>query len=150
VHVCDGMPEKNSVRPVRLPQDLPALEQFVDENDIGLVVIDPILAFLDGGIDSHKDQSIRDVLSVLKYVAEKTGAAFLLLRHLNKRQGDAALYRGGGSIAFTAAARSALVVGEIPNEKHTYGLAVAKCNLAAPEPTLTYTVETLLGPPRIC
>ena len=80
--------------------------------------------------------------TALRALAEETGAALVMIRHLNKRAGDAALYRGGGSIAFTAAARSALVVGRVPEQPGTLALAVAKCNLAPPVPAVTYRIDT--------
>jgi RecA-family ATPase len=47
----------------------------------------------------------------LKNIAEKHRCSMLLIRHLNKGAGKA-LYRGQGSVDFTAAARSVLVVAE--------------------------------------
>ena len=49
-------------RPIRLPDDIEAMERTVKANDIGLIVVDPFLGFLSQSVDSHKDQSVRDVL----------------------------------------------------------------------------------------
>jgi hypothetical protein len=53
------------------------------------------------------------------------------VHHLNKSAGGAALYRVGGSIGVTAAARSALLVGTDPSDPDLRVLAVLKSNLAA-------------------
>src|SRR5262249_53079707 len=132
-HICDGIQVGDTVRPVRFPDDLPWLQEFILAHKVRLVVIDPIMGFLNGLLDSHKDQSIRDVLAAIKQVAERTGAAVVMIRHLNKKAGESALYRGGGSIAIAAAARSALVVGNVPDRPGVLALAVVKCNLA-PKP----------------
>jgi hypothetical protein len=142
VHIVDEVQLGDTARPVQLPEDLRFLREYIERNGVRLVVFDPIMGYLSGLVDSHKDQSARDVLSALRRLAEETGVAIVMIRHLNKRAGDAALYRGGGSIAFTAAARSALVVGRVPDRPGVLALAVAKCNLAAPVPAVTYHVGT--------
>jgi hypothetical protein len=142
VHIVEGVPTGDGDRPLRFPEDLRKLRDGITEHNARLVIIDPIMGFLEGHVDSHKDQSIRDVLAEIKRVAEETGAAIVMIRHLNKKAGESAMYRGGGSIAITAAARSALVVGRVPDQPDTYALAVVKCNLAPPTPAITYGIDS--------
>jgi hypothetical protein len=71
-------------------------------------------------------------------MAEATGACFVVLRHLNKSGGSNPLYRGGGSIGIVGAARVGLLVGADPDDEARRVLAVSKCNLAAPAPSLAY------------
>src|SRR5262249_30457928 len=71
-------------RPPVLPWDLSLVESAIREKGITLVIIDPFLAFLDGALDAHKDQDVRRCLHQLKELAQRTGAAVLLVRHLNK------------------------------------------------------------------
>src|SRR5918997_427133 len=97
-------------RLVSLTQDLDAIEAAIGRVGAALVVIDPLMAFLTGKTDSHKDQDIRRGLAPLAALAERKGAAVLLVRHLNKSAGGNALYRGGGSIGIIGAARAGLVV----------------------------------------
>ena len=73
--------------------------------DVALIQIDPISAYL-GGIDSHKNADVRALLSPLSDLAERFNVAIVVVTHLNKGSG-AAMYRSVGSIAFTAAARTA-------------------------------------------
>ena len=73
-------------------------------------------------------------------MAERTGAAVLVVRHLNKASGSNVLYRGGGSIGIVGAARSGLVVGQHPEDEELRVLAGQKSNLSEPPDSLAYRV----------
>src|SRR5262249_22263555 len=81
--------------PPVLPWDLEMVEGLIREHEIVLVVIDPFLAYLGGEFDAHKDQDVRRCLHRLMALAQRTGAAIVLVRHLNKLNHSVALYRGG-------------------------------------------------------
>jgi putative DNA primase/helicase len=122
--------------PVRvpvLPDDLPVLEAIIKATSSRLVVIDPLMAFLAASVNSISDQSVRAVLTPLAVLAERTGATFLFVRHLNKTGGKAAVYRGGGSIGIIAAMRSGMLIARHPHDRDQRVLAMVKCNLG-PEP----------------
>ena len=80
------------------------------------MTIDPLVAFFGSKTDAHRDQDVRRVLAPLAALAESTGAAVVAIRHLNKNVGGNALYRGGGSIGFIAAAGSGLLVAKDPED----------------------------------
>lgn len=128
-------------RPPVLPDDLSFLRLAIERVDAKLVVIDPLVAFLPASIDSHKDQSVRVALWPLAVLAEETGVALLLIRHLNKSVGGNPLYRGGGSIAFIGAARSGLLVAKDPDDETHRVLAPTKCNLALEAASLSFHLE---------
>jgi hypothetical protein len=128
--------------PFAIPGDIPRLERAVRQVDASLVVIDPIMAFLSGDMNSNRDQDVRRALTPLKRMAERTGAAVLLVRHLNKSQGGNPLYRGGGSIGIIGAARSGMVVGPHPDSEELRVLAGQKNNLSLPPRSLAYSIET--------
>ncbi len=128
--------------PFAIPDDLPLLERAIRQVGAALVVIDPIMAFLSGDVNSNRDQDVRRALTPLKQVAERTGAAVVLVRHLNKAAGASPLYRGGGSIGIIGAARSGLVVGRHPEDEGLRVLAGQKNNLSLPPDSLAYRVET--------
>lgn len=138
-------------RPVELPKDTPHLEQVLAETGAALVVIDPLMAFLAGDVNSHRDQDVRRVLAGLAAVAERTGAAIVIIRHLNKASGTSAIYRGGGSIGIIGAARSGLLVANDPDDEsgERRVLAVSKGNLAARPPALAYRLEPYSDTSRI-
>ena len=129
VHPVSGFGEGADERPVVLPDDLPLIEELVKAKNAALVVIDPLMAFLSGKYDAHKDADIRRVLYSVKLMAENTGAAVLILRHLNKASNLQALYRGGGSIGIIGAARAGFVVARHPEQNDVRVIAPQKANL---------------------
>jgi hypothetical protein len=106
-----------------------------------LVIIDPIVAYLPDRTDMNSASAVRPVLARLARVAEETGAAILFVRHLSKGAKDKPMYRGLGSIDFTAACRSVLMVGTDPNEVSKLVIAHAKSNLAQKGPSQAYTLK---------
>jgi hypothetical protein len=74
-------------------------------------MVDPLMAHLPVQVNSWKDQMVRQALAPLHGLAEETGAAVLVVAHLNKGQGTDPLHRLGGSIGIPAAARSVLLLG---------------------------------------
>lgn len=134
---------KTAGKPLVFPQDLERFEQECFELEIDLVVIDPIMSYIGRDIDTHSDHSSRDVLNRLKEFAEHTNTSIVCLRHLNKKSGDAAIYRGGGSIAFSASSRCNLVVGKHPTEEETNVLACIKSNLERKPKSLAYAIESV-------
>jgi len=127
--------------PVFLPDDVDAIRDAVERTDAVLVIIDPMMAFLDGKVNSYRDQDVRLALRPLSKIAEETGATVLVVRHLTKTAGPNPLYRGGGSIGITGAARVVMVVGEDPDDKGARVLAVIKSNLGEIPPSLKYSVR---------
>jgi hypothetical protein len=149
-HVAD---DDGGPRPVELPADIDRIEKWCASliysqseapdafwTTPGLVVVDPLMAFLAGEVNAHRDQDVRRVLFRLKVMAEETGCAVVCVRHLNKATGSSALYRGGGSIGIIGAARAGLLVGVDPDDEDRRILAVSKSNLAAKAPSLAYRV----------
>lgn len=132
-----------------LPGDLGRIEATIRAHDAVLVVVDVLMAFLDGSVNAHRDQDVRGALAPLAAMAERTGAAIIVLRHLNKSSGGPAVYRGGGSIGIVGAARSALVVGCDPSDEGRMVLAVTKANLAQLAPSLAYRIVDASGVGRI-
>ncbi len=116
--------------------DLAVIEEATRRIKAKLVVIDPIMAFLTG--NACFDQSVRQALKPLKELAERTGAAFVLVRHLNKSGGQHSLYRGSGSIGIIAAARSALLAANDPQDRNLRVLCHVKNNLGPLLPSLRY------------
>jgi RecA-family ATPase len=70
--------------PIRLPSQIGALEQVIARHEASLVVIDPVMAFLEPRIQINNDQSVRQALYPLQRLAALHRCAVLLVRHLNK------------------------------------------------------------------
>jgi AAA domain len=127
--------------PWRFPADTAQLEKTLQRTQARLVVIDPIVAFLERSILSSNDQSVRRALLPLAVLARRYQCAILLVRHLNKRASLRAAYRGGGSIGFLGACRAAWLVAPDPHDGGQRVLAPVKNNLAPPQPSLGFRIE---------
>ena len=115
-----------------------------------LVIVDPASAYLSEKINSNVDASVRRAMSPLAELARTTGAAFLLVRHFNKNSSEKNhRYRGGGSIAFFAAARASLLFGPHPDDPSLHVMAQAKKNLAIERPPLAYRIESWDHDPQL-
>jgi hypothetical protein len=135
-------------RPVLIPRDLPLVEEIACRIKASLIIVDPVMAFL--SVDANGDQKVRGALTPLKAFAEAAGVAVVLVRHLTKRGGVHALYRGIGSIGIVAATRSALLVGRSPDEPNLRVLCQTKSNLGPLAPSLLFEpVSTPEGVVRI-
>jgi AAA domain len=104
-----------------LPDDVALVERQIAAlrdrgRPVGLLVVDPIGAFLAERTDSHKDASVRRALAPLAAMAERLDLAVVVVAHLTKDEGKRLLSRVSGSGAFVNAARSVLVVGRDPND----------------------------------
>ena len=106
------------------------LAQAIQETNAGLVVLDPIQAYLGDGVDMHRANEVRPVFKRLCKMAERTGCAVILIGHMNKMQGVKSAYRGLGSIDFRAAARSVLLVGRSKDDSNMRVVVHDKSSLA--------------------
>lgn len=141
--------EDEEERPIALPGDLSAIEQVIRQGDVALCVVDPFVAALDGKLNINNDGDVRRCLGQVSALAEATGAAFLLVRHLNKKSGLSAVYRGGGSIGVTGAARAEFMVGVDPADPEARILACVKSNLAPEPSSLRFHIESYEGTSRV-
>ena len=107
------------------------LEQAIVRTGARLLILDPIQAYLGGGMDMNRANEARDMTKKLGALAEKTKCAIILIGHMNKASGNKAAYRGMGSIDFFAVARSVLLVGRVEGESNTRADVQIKNNLAA-------------------
>jgi len=100
---------------VRLPEDVGDLLEAVKEYDIGLLIADPINAYLGGAIDSHKDTGIRAALGPVMKAAADGDFAVLAVLHINKGSDRTERAAMMGSAGYRNAARSTLVFGLDPD-----------------------------------
>ena len=131
--------------PVAIPDDVPILEGIIAQADAALLVIDPLVAFLSPRHNVNSDQAVRQAFHSLKGLAERTGAAIVAVRHLNKSMTGNPLYRGGGSIGIIGAARCGLLLAADPDDPERRILASTKDNLGRPPPSLAFRLEAPPG-----
>lgn len=143
------MGSKDEPIPFRVPQDADELGRRVAEKDAALVVIDPLMEFIDGKVDSHKSHPVRQAVAALNHIARTQGCAALVILHLNKGASTDPLLRHEGSAAFTQVVRGGLMLGHDPDdpdgeEGNQRVLAVSASNLAPITRSLVYRIETRL------
>ena len=112
------------------------LEEAIAKTRAKVLILDPIQAYLGGGMDMNRANEARDMTKKLGALAEKYQCAILLIGHMNKASGNKAsgnkaAYREMSSIDFFAVARSVLLVGRIEGEPNTRAVVQIKNNLAA-------------------
>jgi len=109
--------------------DLKMLEEAMVSSRAKLVVIDPLQAFLSASQDITSTKNMRPFLRELGNIAERTGAAMVIIGHMNKNDRTKGIYRGLGSIDITAAARSVLLVGKSKDDENIRYMMQIKNNL---------------------
>ncbi|MGC2209618.1 MAG: AAA family ATPase [Candidatus Korobacteraceae bacterium] len=112
---------------VGLP-DVEAIGEQIARLEPALIVMDPLQAFLGAGVDAYRANEVRPVLSAYTELLQRHRCTLLLIRHLTKGENANALYRGSGSIDFTAAARTVLRVGMDPKDSTQRAIACVKSN----------------------
>jgi hypothetical protein len=102
--------------PLITAADLGRVEEAIRTLGARLLVLDPLVAYLPDGIDTNRDHDVRRALTALGDLAGRTDCAALVVRHLRKSVADNPLYRGGGSIGITAAARAVFLLARDPDD----------------------------------
>ena len=113
----------------RLDTNLKRLEQKIEElGDVKLLVIDPVPDFA-GKLDIYRDNEVRALLTPLARIARRFDLAVVVIIHINKKEDQSARNRALGGVAFVNAPRSAVAVGEHPEQPEKRVMVQAKRNL---------------------
>lgn len=121
------------------------LVQAIQETNAGLVVLDPLQAYLGDGVDMHRASEVRPVFKRLCQMADRTGCAVILIGHMNKMQGVKSAYRGLGSVDFRAAARSVLLVGRSKDDSNMRVVVHDKSSLAPEGRSILFSLNSESG-----
>ncbi len=121
------------------------IKQAIEETGAKLIVLDPLQAYLGADVDMHRANEVRPILKRLGTMAEQTGCAVVLIRHLNKMLGQKSGHRGMGSVDFQAAARSVLLVGRTKDDQHLRIVVPDKSSLAPEGDSIAFTLDPQLG-----
>jgi hypothetical protein len=141
VGIVRGVRTEEGAAEFTLPDHVPELAVAVEEYAAGLVIVDPLMAYLASATNSWRDHDTRRALRPLAAFAEELEVTVVASRHLTKQPGGRAIYRGGGSIAFTGAARAEFLVATDPDDETRRIFAPIKANLAPPQPSLAFRLE---------
>jgi RecA-family ATPase len=117
-----------------------AIRNVIQEHQIGIVIIDPLMGLIGDRRDSHNDQSMRQVTTPLTNLAQDEQVTIILVRHLTKGGGSQAILRGGGSIAIVGSARVAILIAKDPQDEQKRVMAMVKNNLAPDQPSIAFQI----------
>jgi len=127
---------------MRLDEDvIELIEKHIAEYGVSVIMLDPLLAYMRGGIDMNKANETRPFMARLAELAKAHDVTIIALRHLNKADKDKAIHRGLGSVDITAASRSAVMIGLHPEDEEVRVLVHIKHNLSARGDSWLYTLE---------
>jgi hypothetical protein len=159
-----------SIRRFDLARDVEVMRGVIEEHGIGLVVIDPLTAYLPK--HDHRDTDLRDALQPLTKLIQDTNVAVIGVMQLGSSVGklsdgrtatQRALGTTAGAAAFTDLARSILLMADQPDDRQTGDIAtqgklkvleVVKSNYTIPPDPLAFhraldAPITWLGPSPI-
>ncbi len=133
---------------------LPSLRADVDAisaaaarlGDCRLIVIDPVSAYL-RGVDDNRNAALRGVLSPIKSLAERLGAAVVLVSHLTKAPSANGKHRVAGSIAYVGVCRANFLFVRDPRDPASRRVLMFDNggNTAPLAPPLAFTIEDPTG-----
>ena len=116
------------------------IDRMLAEFPAALIILDPVIAYANGK-NTDRASDVRGMLGPLALVAEKHKAALVLIRHLNKSTQSKALYRGQGSVDFSAICRSAFVFAQDSDNPQRRLMAHSKASLAGLQPTVEFFID---------
>jgi putative DNA primase/helicase len=123
IHVIKSVSEDGAKREFNPATDMDMLEAAIEEinskgGEVGLVIIDPIVAVASGKGDSHSNVDMRAALQPVVSLGERRNCAILGITHFTKgTSGRDPRERVTGSLAFGAVARLIMVTGARLNPK---------------------------------
>jgi len=117
------------------------LEDYINTVKPVLLIIDPLVGYLGAAVDIHRANETRSVMARLAKLAETHQLAILAVRHLSKYGGAKPIYRGLGSIDFSAACRSVLLAGCDAENSQKRGIVQIKSNLAQSVPSIGFELR---------
>ena len=147
IHVMNTVRAKDKTgkvyeKALTIPDDVPTIRKFVEDNGIVLVIDDNLMTSINAKNDTYKTQMVGQALSPVVRMCEETGVTFWAIRHLNRSKSDNLIYRGGGSMGIIGTARTSLMVLKHPDDENLRVLVNPKNNLAKNAPPLMFEVTS--------
>lgn len=132
------------VRSFDLSRDITRLEKTILEvGHVRMIGIDPLSCYMGSNTDSHRHGSVTGVLEPLCDLAARHRIAVICVAHLNKKSSETnPLYRGSGSLGFTATARTVWQLDRDSAVPTRRMFSFVKNNKSENQNGLTLTVKT--------
>lgn len=104
IHLLSPGPDKKMLD---IRYDLKLLQKTIDDMPVKcrLLVFDPITSYM-GNCKQNNNNEVRAALEPLSDLAVRNKMCIVIINHMNKKQGEKYVYRGLGSMGFTAVCRS--------------------------------------------
>jgi hypothetical protein len=137
--------EADSVATLSLPHDNELFEAAIDEHNVALVVLDPLMSLISDRIDTHRERNVREALDPLAKIADRTQAVILGIAHFNKGSGSDISARITGSGAFKNVPRAIFGFGRDPESSDgVCVLTQSKNSLGRSDlPSIRYRIESV-------
>jgi hypothetical protein len=140
VFILESVKVNNTSEVFDLTEHLNGLEDVLESKpDCRMIVLDPITAYL-GQTNANSNAQVRSALSPLAALAAKHEVTVIGINHHNKRQDMASMYRGLGSTAFVAQARSVWAVMLDGEDRETRIFCPVKSNYCIEPTGLKYSI----------
>lgn len=94
----------------------PKLEEIIKEVRPALLVMDPMQAYIGENVEMNAANKTRPMLTHLVSLAETYDVAIVLVCHFNKNSKGDSITRTLGSMDIVGVGRSAIAIGNVPNE----------------------------------
>lgn len=114
-----------------LPVDTALLGATAEEYGVALLIADPLLSFLDSGVNDYRQREVRAALEPLIAAADRHGFSIFGLAHFTKHGDPDPLQRISGSGGFGQVIRCLVAFAKVEDEESDYDfvLSIEKNNL---------------------
>lgn len=104
------------------------ISSAIEQTGAKLVIIDPLQAFLPENTSLNNVARMRPLFTQLSNAAMETGAAIVLIGHMNKNEGAKDIHRGLGSADIAASVRSIVLVSTVKGDRGLRMIRTVKSN----------------------
>ena len=125
---------------LNLHEDLELLEKVMGSKSARLLIIDPVISFVDSAFKNDDVASVSGLIERIRGMARRTKCAVIALVHLNKNDAVRAKSRINGSAAWEQ--RSRIVLGARKHPDHGFMFGKLKANIASMEGVYRYEQKT--------
>lgn len=106
VDIAAYTPEGEIPLELNLPDNMEMLRRMIEENDVKMVIVDPISSTINGKLDTHNERETRKALNPLNRLSIETDCMVLGVAHFSKAKGLDVSSLITGSGAFKNVARA--------------------------------------------
>ena len=133
---------------LRLPNDIQRTEEWIKEDRVQLVVIDPITSFLSSELSTIDNKAIRRMIEQLIQVCLRNSVAMVMTLHDNKSTEGNTLDRFSGGAAWTQTPRNVIRLAKDAIVPGRWVMMSEKNQVGQPPKSRYYTMPSVEGMTR--